>query len=61
MLSRLSRLLCDVAPDLLSVETAAVAALESLTLKLNERIFKPLFLRFVEWARAAPALQTIGL
>lgn len=34
------------------MERAAVAALESLTVKLSERAFKPLFLRLVEWARA---------
>lgn len=29
-------------------------ALQALTVKLSERAFKPLFLRFVEWARANP-------
>lgn len=48
--------------DMLSVESAAVAALEAMTLKLSERIFKPLFLRTVEWARApgAPSVSDSG-
>ncbi len=35
------------------VERAAVESLEALTVKLSERSFKPLFLRLVDWARAA--------
>lgn len=36
-------------------------ALEALTVKLSERAFKPLFLRFVEWARAAPPVGNLRL
>lgn len=41
-----------------------MGAVEALTVKLSERAFKPIFLRFVEWARAAPppgALPCISL
>lgn len=37
------------------VETAAVALLVKLTLKLSETQFKPRFLRFLDWAAALPA------
>ena len=36
-----------------AVERQGVETLLALTVKLSDRAFKPLFLRFVEWARAA--------
>ena len=39
------------------IETAAVECLVTLTLKLSELRFKPLFLRLLEWASVAPASQ----
>lgn len=44
---------CQILVGVAAVERQAVAALEALTVKLSERTFKPLFLRFVEWARAS--------
>ncbi len=44
---------CPILVGVAAVERQAVAALEALTVKLSERTFKPLFLRFVEWARAS--------
>jgi BP28CT (NUC211) domain len=41
-------------PGVAEVERHAVGAVGALTVKLSERAFKPIFLRFVEWARAAP-------
>ncbi|KAL6765337.1 NUC211 domain-containing protein [Haematococcus lacustris] len=41
-------------------EQAAVTALVSLTLKLNEVKFKPLFLRLLDWATTVPAAVQLG-
>lgn len=40
-----------------AVESASVALLVALTLKLSEKRFKPLFLRIFEWASTQPAGQ----
>ena len=42
------------------VENTAVGVLGSLTLRLSESRFKPLFLRLVEWCRASPSDQLPG-
>lgn len=41
-----------------AVEDAAIALVLALTLKLTEPVFKPLFLRLVDWAAQPPASGT---
>ena len=49
------------AADAQPVERAAITALVALVMKLNERQFKPLFLRLHAWSTTHPVGQPGGL
>ena len=48
---------CAPAVDAQTIERAAVSALLALVMKLNEKQFKPLFLRLHAWSTTHPAGQ----